>query len=496
MRIDDLSVTLRARNPWESFDLGLALARRTGADLLLAFALPYGAFAILVNLAAWGYPTLAMLIVWWMKPLFDRVALHVLSQSVFGETPTWRNTLAHWRAIPRTGLAYSLTFGRFDFARSFHLPVMQLEGQTGAARRERCALLDRKARSHAVWLSVVVIHFIYVLIFGLDGLIKLFAPVGAQVGLGLGAYFGIGSTEPALASQYLFNAIFAIAECLLEPLYVAAGFSLYLSRRTALEGWDLEVAFKRLAARHAALARTATMLLLCLAIVGAPGQDAKAQEAAAPSAEKTAIDSILAAEDFRQHENRLVWRKKNTDEADGAPGPKPDMAFWMKVARTVAEVLRVIAWIVAVALIGWLLYFISQRLGWFKGLITRRSAFRPDMLFGMDLRPESLAADIPAAARAMLAAGDLRGTLSLLYRGALRSLVHEREVEVREGDTEADCVRRVDSALPGAPAEYFRRLVHAWARLAYGRQGPDRSAAVELIDDWSRHFAPQAAAGP
>ena len=114
MRIDGLSVTLRARNPWESFDLGLALARRTGANLLLAFALPYCAFAVLVNLAAWGYPTLAMLVVWWMKPLFDRIALHVLSQSVFGETPAWRSTLAHWRAIPRTGLAYSLTFGRFD----------------------------------------------------------------------------------------------------------------------------------------------------------------------------------------------------------------------------------------------------------------------------------------------------------------------------------------------------------------------------------------------
>ena len=495
MRIDDLAVTLRKRNPWESFDLGLALARHTGQNLFLAFALPYCAVAALINLATWGHPTAAMLIVWWLKPLFDRIALQVLSQSVFGEAPSWRTTLARWRSIPRTGLAYALTFGRFDFARSFHLPVMQLEGQAGSARRARCTLLDRKARSHAVWLSVVVMHFIYVLIFGLDGLIKMFAPAGAQVGLGLGAYFGMGGVEPALASQYLFNAIFVVAECLLEPLYVAAGISLYLSRRTALEGWDLEVAFKRLAARHAALAKTAALLLLCLA-AATPGHDALAQAAVPPSAEKKAIQSILASPEFSEHETWMVWRKKAApatqpaEQAERAFGKSPDFEFWKAFARIVAEALRIIAWILAVALIAWLLYFLIQRLGWFKGMVTRRSGFKPDVLFGLDLRPESLPDDIPAAARARLAAGDLRAALSLLYRGALRCLIHEREVEVSAGDTEGDCVRSVRRALPGAPADYFNRLVDAWRGLAYGRRPPDAPTATALVDEWARHFAP------
>ncbi len=495
MRIDDLAVTLRARNPWESFDLGLALARHTGLNLFLAFALPYCAIAALINLATWGHPTAAMLVVWWIKPLFDRIALQVLSQSVFGEAPSWRTSLARWRSIPRTGLGYALTFGRFSFTRSFHLPVMQLEGQSGSARRARCALLDRKARGHAVWLTVVVIHFIYVLIFGLDGLIKMFAPAGAEVGLGLGAYFGMGGAEPALASQYLFNAIFVVAECLLEPLYVAAGFSLYLSRRTALEGWDLEVAFKRLAARHAALAKTAALLLLCLA-AALPGPDALAQTAAPPSAEKKTIEGILADPEFSQHENRMVWRKKaapatrQAEQSEPASGKSPDFEFWKAFARIVAEAMRIIAWILAVALIAWLLYFVSQRLGWFKGLVPRRNAYTPDVLFGLDLRPESLPGDIPAAARALLAEGDLRAALSLLYRGALRCLIHEREVEVSAGDTEGDCVRSVGRALPGAPAEYFKRLVDAWRGLAYGRRRPDAPIATALVDEWARHFAP------
>ena len=98
MRIDQLTVVLRARNPWESFDLGFALARRTGANLYLAFVVPYLAFALLVNLITWGHPTAAMLIVWWAKPAFDRIALYVVAQAVFGATPSWRATLE-----PRNG---------------------------------------------------------------------------------------------------------------------------------------------------------------------------------------------------------------------------------------------------------------------------------------------------------------------------------------------------------------------------------------------------------
>jgi hypothetical protein len=37
---------------------------------------------------------------------------------------------------------------------------------------------------------------------------------------------------------------------------VAAGFTLYLNRRTELEAWDLELAFRHLQERLAALRRT------------------------------------------------------------------------------------------------------------------------------------------------------------------------------------------------------------------------------------------------
>ena len=46
----------------------------------------------------------------------------------------------------------------------------------------------------------------------------------------------------------------------IEPFYVAGGFSLYLNRRTLLEGWDIELELRRCAARFTN-ARTGTAVL-------------------------------------------------------------------------------------------------------------------------------------------------------------------------------------------------------------------------------------------
>lgn len=492
MQIDQLTVALRARNPWESFDLGVALARHTGINLYAAFVLPYLGFALLVNLAAWGHPAVAMLIVWWCKPVFDRIALQVLAQSVFGATPGWRATLVNWKQIPRTGLFHSLGIGRFDFARSFHLAVPQLEGQRGAARRERIAVLDKKARSYAVWLSIVVVHFAYVLLLGFDGLLKMISPDGVQFSLRLGDYFSFGANEPSLVSQYLFNAAFALAECVLEPLYVASGFSLYLSRRTALEGWDLEIAFKRMSARIAARAKpvaAALAVLLAVTLGVCPGTDVYAQSAGTEaSVEKKRIAEVLRRAEFKQYEERNNWRPKNAAPTGDKPKAQPDLGFLVKLAQWIAEGMRVGLWIIAILFAGWLLYFLSRRLGWFKGLVSTRSGFKPDVLFGLDLRAASLPADIPAAAREALGRNDLRAALSLLYRGALRVLIHERELPLRAGDTEGDCVRHVNHALPGALAGYFHTLVEAWALLAYARRAPEAETVRQLVDEWTQHF--------
>jgi hypothetical protein len=50
--------------------------------------------------------------------------------------------------------------------------------------------------------------------------------------------------------------------------------------------------------------------------------------------------------------------------------------------------------------------------------------------------------------------------------------------------------------VPGAPADYFRRLVEAWGLIAYARRAPEPALAQGLVEDWARHFMPQGERAP
>ena len=137
MQLDALSAVLRPRQHWEAIDLGFTMVQRWLWPVYRAwFALLLPLFLVL-NLACWQQPWLAALLLWWLKPLLDRIPLYVLSHALFGNVPTLRATL---RALPRLLWRQwlpALTWLRLDPARSFHLPVLQLEGLRGRERRAR-----------------------------------------------------------------------------------------------------------------------------------------------------------------------------------------------------------------------------------------------------------------------------------------------------------------------------------------------------------------------
>ena len=127
MQLDKVAVALRPRSAWEAVDLGLGMLQQWWGALYAAFAavyLPVAAACLAIGWSA-GKPWLALLLLWWLKPVFDRVALHVVSRAVFGEVLSLRSALAQAREWLGTGLFGALTLGRIDLARSFHLPVYQ-----------------------------------------------------------------------------------------------------------------------------------------------------------------------------------------------------------------------------------------------------------------------------------------------------------------------------------------------------------------------------------
>ena len=87
MRAEGLTIELRERAPWEAVDLGVALVRRHAGVILPVWLLVTGIALLVFALPAWWFdaPWLVGLLIWWCKPLFDRIPLYVLSRAVLGD---------------------------------------------------------------------------------------------------------------------------------------------------------------------------------------------------------------------------------------------------------------------------------------------------------------------------------------------------------------------------------------------------------------------------
>src|SRR3954465_9867505 len=99
VRLTALAVALRRRSPWEATDLGLAMLQRWWRPGYAAHALVVAPVALALVALGWAFDAVwaAMLVFWWLEPVYDRVVLHVLSRAVFGEIPRPLSVLRSWR---------------------------------------------------------------------------------------------------------------------------------------------------------------------------------------------------------------------------------------------------------------------------------------------------------------------------------------------------------------------------------------------------------------
>ena len=99
---------------------------------------------------------------------------------------------------------------------------------------------------------------------------------------------------------------------------------------------------------------------------------------------------------------------------------------------------------------------------------------------GMDISPESLPADIGAAALSLLEAGRNRDALSLLYRGALSRAVHRYGVTIGESYTEGEALRAVNGTLDPPRAAYIADLIATWQRAVYAGEAVMHDSVARL----------------
>ncbi len=276
MRIDQLDVVLRARSGWEAVELGTALVRRHARAIWLPWVLLGLPVFAVVNAFAWWADAfgLAWLLMWWLKPLFERLALYVISRGVFGDAPTPWQALRAQRHWGWSGFWGYLGWRRFSPLRALMLPVNLLEGSSPELRGARRRAIAGGAFGHAVLLTLTCMMFELVLVVGCIATIFMFIPFELLSDSWRAAWAMVRTDTPAWA-KLGFNLACWLAAALIGPFHVGAGFGLYLNRRTEMEAWDVEIAFRRLRDR---LQQAAPLLVLAL-VLGWPGGTLHAQQA-------------------------------------------------------------------------------------------------------------------------------------------------------------------------------------------------------------------------
>ena len=240
MQIDALVLRMRPRAQLEAADLGVRLCQSRARSVYACYAvayLPVVALALAAfEIAAWLPP----IVIFWAKPWLDRTILFVLSRAAFGQDTSVRDVWLQQGSVLWRQLLLTLTWRRLSPWRSFTQPVYQLEGLGLLKRRARLKLIRRNSAGPALLVTTVFSVAETALAFAATSLVVWFAPAGQTQRL-LERFMGDGDSLLPL----IFSVAYACVVLFLEPFYVAAGFALYLNRRTELEAWDVEQELRR-----------------------------------------------------------------------------------------------------------------------------------------------------------------------------------------------------------------------------------------------------------
>lgn len=239
--------TLVPTSSWQAIDDGILFAKLHYSSVWkpLFFLLLLSGLLLTVILPD-DYIQLVVLIIWWLKPLYERLILGIYSECLTGRTISFIDSLRQLKKnLFTTSLWRDLTINRISLIRAFRLPVYQLEKQKGMAAKDRLRVLSPATANRAANLTFLAVHMEMLVTITILSMIWYLIPQEVRSGI-----FDSSFTGEGYWFQLVTIFLYCITLLILEPLYVASGFNLYINKRVILEGWDIEIGFKNLVNRE------------------------------------------------------------------------------------------------------------------------------------------------------------------------------------------------------------------------------------------------------
>ncbi|MBU3918156.1 hypothetical protein KKA14_21715 [bacterium] len=514
MDLEKISASIKPRNGWQSIDLGILMVRNWWKTLYGSWFLLTLPIFLFSNLLLLIHSTLPTVLLWWLKPFFESLLLFYISRALFGEFLSVKQTVRGFPEQGRFQMLRYLTYRRFSPFRAFSMPVTQLEKLSGKPRANRITLLLNKVDVQVLGMFMFLVHFEFIILLSFYSLILAFIPFDIiERQLSNLDFFKISQ---GWWDGILQNLFFYLSVSLIAPFHVAAGFSIYVNRRAVLEGWDIELVFRRIAARHhkkhmaeqrlnGNLKKTTLLIVFFIFALSLPGKPLLAKQtqpgemlADRPvihnsATAKQQISDISAGSEFHNEKEITrytfwddLFKPKKKDDSFDFDLLKLLSSFFLWVARSI----EVILWALFFALVAFIIY---KYRSWFQeitgfSLKKKPDHAHPETLFGLDIREKSLPANVPDTVLNLWREGKKREALGLLYRSTLSNLVSKYLFIFNDSHTEQECVQIVSTGQHMDLADYFKTLTIQWQLLAYGHQYPQTHLIEVLCQKWSTLF--------
>lgn len=507
MNLDRLVFVPRNRKKWEAADLGFRLVPMFWQSMLFSwFIVSLPVFLVFSLIEPLSY--YATLVLWWLKPVFERTQLYVLSFGIFGSAPTWKETIKAFPKYAFQQIFPSLLWRRFSFTRSLDLPVLQLEKLRGEQRKKRLVILHQQTGNPASWLTIIMVNVEAILMVGAFLVVMMFIPHSIDLSW-------LNLLEDHI---WLGNLIYYVCIFLVAPFYVASGFMLYINRRIELEGWDIELSFKEISRLHekpvnfsagtAKIHSIAFLFVSLFVLLFMPQNDLFAQPKfdennvcssdaciqfeAVKRAEHDILE-VFEHQDFHQIETIQIpkWLDNWSFEKDEETKEESKLdipPFLVNFLMYIASSIEVIIWVIAISIVVFLIFRYRSLLAQFVDFTKKgkpKSFEVPKTLFGLDVRQGQLPNDIEAECNKFIEKGDYRECLSLLYRATITNLLNQHRVPFNSSNTELECLAISQAHSSDRVYKYFSSVTLSWRKLAYGHIAPTRAIVEELCRDWN-----------
>ena len=467
VRLENVQVHLRPRTAWEACDLGFLLASRWWLPLVTRWLIVSTPCLLL---CLWINTWLSLLLLWWMKPLYEHDLAVFLSRAVFKEEQTTESS-SFFSAISFSKsalirLAMYLTIFRFSPNRCIVAPIV-IEEQAFSSQLSRKSYLfkDGSTTTLVVYCAVLCLllelSIATTLFFGFVSLADSL-PVMAQVVIETdsGDYLKLTDFMGDVVPSLIFATCYWLACMLVAPFFVSIGFSMYLNQRTHLEGWDVEVSFKKIAQRL-----SSALLALCVVL---PLVDVDA----AVLDHSQAMEEVRSHPAFNETDSSYIPRDL-LDLLEDWFGDEPSSGS-LPSSASVGLVLEIIGWGAVVFLVCFLIMKLIQHgsvSDWIHNLFLGRvskssSSFKPESS-DLDVLPQ----DIERQAKSAWQDGNIRLAFSLVYLGCLREIRLKWQVPIGDDFTEEECHVAISSFARNLANE-FTKLLSSWQSVAYAHQEP------------------------